>query len=292
MQTSTTLPWTEPCFYVGPVGSIALQNAGLALQLYGNVVSGISGTQFTCNLPYPATSLTNLQGQILTFTSGVLAGQGFVLAGAGHGGSNVTLNVLYGWGTNPSAGDAFTLSNVATANSMTEGLDAIPGETQALIIDLSGENGGDGSAITTLEGAVLNAANALNAGQVQAAAAAALTAAGLAAVATLTVTSNTGSATAFNASGIPAFWTGPIVGLTGANTGRAGNVTANVPGSGASRILTVAGLPAAPTSGDTFAAINLVTAQAMPSLIPPAVTIESDITIDNDNGHHHHHGDS
>ena len=263
----------------------------MALQLYGNVVSGISGTQFTCNLPYPATSLTNLQGQILTFTGGALTGQSFVLAGAGHSGSNITLNVLYGWGTNPSAGDPFTLSNVATANSMTEGLEAIPGETQALVIDLSGENGGDGSAITTLNGQVLKTANVLTASQIQAADAAALTAAGLAPAGTLTVTSNTGSKTTFNASGVPALWTGPIIGLTGANTGAAGNITANLPGSGASYILTVAGLPYVPVSGDTFAAINLVTVQDMPNLIPPQINITDETDVDRDDPDNHRHHD-
>jgi hypothetical protein len=88
----------------------------------------------------------------------------------------------------------------------------------------------------------------------------ALAACGLAPVATLTVTSNTGSATTFNVTGIAPFWTGPIIGLTGANAGAAGNITNNLPGSGSNRILTVQGLSAAPVAGETFAAVNLATA--------------------------------
>jgi hypothetical protein len=89
----------------------------------------------------------------------------------------------------------------------------------------------------------------------------ALASAGLAPVATLTVTSNTGHATTFNVSGLAPFWTGPIIGLAGANAGVAGNITANLPGSGSSRILTVQGLSTAPVSGDTFAALNLAVAK-------------------------------
>ena len=107
---------------------------------------------------------------------------------------------------------------------------------------------------------------------------AALAACGLAPVATLTVTSNTGSATTFNVTGIAPFWTGPIIGLTGANTGAAGNITANAGGFGANRILTVSGLGTAPTVGDTFAAVNLATATAV-AAIPTNPLLASDARL-------------
>jgi hypothetical protein len=100
----------------------------------------------------------------------------------------------------------------------------------------------------------------------------ALAACGLAPVATLTVTSNTGSATTFNVTGIAPFWTGPIIGLTGANIGQAGNITANVPGSGSSRVLTVSGLANAPGVGDTFAAVNWATAKALAAVATAVAT--------------------
>ncbi len=98
MQTGSTIPWCEPCFYVGAVGAQALANAGLALQLYGNVATGSTptGTQITTNLSYAGTNKTTLQGQILTFTAGVLNGSSYVVAGYANASGLLELTVFPG----------------------------------------------------------------------------------------------------------------------------------------------------------------------------------------------------
>jgi hypothetical protein len=150
-QTTSTLPFSEPCFYVGPIGTIALTNAGLNLQIAGNVAGSISGTQFTSNLVFANVNTSILTGQILTFTSGVNANNSYIIAGSQNSSGSLRLTMETGWISNPSAGDAFVLSNVATANAMTVGFEQVPGIGQ--IIDQGG-NGGDGSPIVTNNGVV------------------------------------------------------------------------------------------------------------------------------------------
>jgi hypothetical protein len=53
-------------------------------------------------------------------------------------------------------------------------------------------------------------------------------------------------------SAIDPFVTGPLVGITGANAGEVGIVSANSPSGGGERILTVSGLPNTPGVGDMF----------------------------------------
>jgi hypothetical protein len=150
-QTTSTLPFSEPCFYVGPIGTIALTNAGLNLQIAGNVAGSISGTQFTSNLVFANVNTSILTGQILTFTSGVNANKSYIIAGSQNSSGSLRLTMETGWISNPSAGDAFALSNVATANAMTVGFEQVPGIGQ--IIDQGG-NGGDGTPIVTASGVV------------------------------------------------------------------------------------------------------------------------------------------
>ena len=150
-QTTSTLPFSEPCFYVGPIGTIALTNAGLNLQIAGNVAGGISGTQITTNIAFAGVNTTTLQGQILTFTSGALTGTSYIIYGFSNSSGSLRLSLETGWLTNPSVGDAFTINNVATANALMTGFNQVPGIGQ--IIDQGG-NGGDGTPIVTLNGVV------------------------------------------------------------------------------------------------------------------------------------------
>ena len=160
VQTTTTLPWCEPCYYVGAVGAQALANAGLALQVAGNIATGSTptSTQITTNLSYASTNQTNLLGQILTFTTGVQAGKSYYIAAGSNAAGALKLTMSYPFtGTNPAAGDAFVMSNIATANALTVGMNALPQEVAALVIDMSEAYGGDGTPIATQNGLILGA---------------------------------------------------------------------------------------------------------------------------------------
>ena len=156
-QTSTTLPWDEPCFYVGSIGQTALNAAGLNLAVPGNVASGSTPTSTAIQTNLPGTMATlPLYGQIVSFTSGGQIGKAYYV----QSGSNVsgllklTMTSAFA-GTAPVAGDAFVLSNVATANALLVGLLNVPQNTAALIIDMGDNYGGDGSPIATANGVPL-----------------------------------------------------------------------------------------------------------------------------------------
>ena len=153
VQTASTLPWCEPAFYVGPLGALAIKSAGLALAVPGNVTS-YDSTHVVTNLAWASFNTPTMIGQILTFTSGALNGQSFnVSSYSASGGTWLKLGFTPAWaGANPAAGDAFVISNVATAASLAAGMNTLPNATAQLIIDQTGANGSDASPLQTIQG--------------------------------------------------------------------------------------------------------------------------------------------
>jgi hypothetical protein len=152
VQTSTTIPWREPCFYVGPVGATALAAAGLALQISGNVTGTSTANLVSTNIAWATSQQQACVGQIITFTSGNQAGKSYTISGASQAGSYLKLGVFPNWPSPyPAAGDGFVLSNVATANALTNAIATLPTLGQIL--------GGDQTPITVTSG-VVNAFNA------------------------------------------------------------------------------------------------------------------------------------
>ena len=145
VQTSTTIPWREPCFYVGPVGATALAAAGLALQISGNVTGTSTANLVSTNIAWATSQQQACVGQIITFTSGGQAGKSYSISGASQAGSYLKLGVFPNWPSPyPAAGDGFVLSNVATANALTNAIATLPTLPQIL--------GGDQTPITMNSG--------------------------------------------------------------------------------------------------------------------------------------------
>ena len=119
VQTSSTIPWREPCLYVGPVGATALAAAGLSLQILGNVTGTSTANLVTTNIAWATSQQQACVGQIITFTSGTQAGESYTISGASQAGSYLKLGVFPNWPSPyPASGDAFVVSNVATANAI------------------------------------------------------------------------------------------------------------------------------------------------------------------------------
>jgi hypothetical protein len=130
VQVIGCLPWFDSAILVGgipvsdpdgrPAGSKAIDNAGLPPPLKGSVQSAQSTSHLTTNLDYVATYKDLLRGQILSFTSGALAGTSYIVNGYSENGSNLALALASAVAENPTVGDTFILSNVATAHVLYE----------------------------------------------------------------------------------------------------------------------------------------------------------------------------
>ena len=138
-------------------GTAALENMGFTLPMQGSVRTVYSdNTQFVTNILFASLSagfLNNMEGQLVTFTSGPLAGSSFIINGGGSAsGGYLMISVL-----NPfsglTAGTSFIISNLVTGNALNSQVANLPTINEIIVQD--GQNGSDGGAFMTLGGQIM-----------------------------------------------------------------------------------------------------------------------------------------
>ena len=170
---SGALPWSDD-YFLGPLpvkdppysfpgnpaGIAALLQDGLMMLTPGAITAIIGNPEIATNLPWNTTNKSILMGQLLTFTSGVLASQSFAVIGYSQNQNNsyVRLMLNNSWENAPAVGDTFVLSNVNTASNMTTAISGLPTLNQLLRQD--GFMGCDGGPIMSLNGQIMGTLNA------------------------------------------------------------------------------------------------------------------------------------